>query len=106
MSTKLGQDDYVSFRFSSTAGRTRRLGACVAIFALLFATSLALLHYDDPNSSTVCQICYFAHLPVLGAQIRVQIDRPVELAEKAPPLEQKFGIDRIAVHSSPRAPPA
>jgi hypothetical protein len=96
----------VSFRLTSESIVLRRTAASVAILVLLFAGTVALLHHDDPGSSAVCQICYLIHLPVLGAQIRVQLPRPVETTETAPLLIQGRGADRIARHISPRAPPA
>jgi hypothetical protein len=69
-------DVEVSFRSTSEIGVRKRAAVCIAILALLFATSIALMRHNDPNSSTVCQICHLVNLPLLGAQIGVQLPQP------------------------------
>jgi hypothetical protein len=96
----------VRFRFTSDDGFLRRTGACVAIIAVLFVASVALLHHDDPSSSSVCSICNLLNLPLLGPRIPVQLPQPVEYWDKAPLQVQTSTLDRAAYRTSPRAPPS
>jgi hypothetical protein len=77
----------------------------VAILALLFASTIAILHHHDPHSSSVCRICYLIHLPLLSERVCVQLPPFGEATGEAPVVNDSPGIDRVTDHSSPRAPP-
>ena len=96
----------MNFRSTSGIGVRKRFAVGLAILALLFGTSIALLHHDDPTSSTVCQVCHLVNLPLLGPQVSVQLPRPIQFRDEAPVLRQSVSLDPVSDHTSPRAPPS
>jgi hypothetical protein len=96
----------VSRRSTSEIGVRKRVAVGLAIFALLFATSIALLHHDDPSSSTVCQVCHLVNQPLLGPQVAVLLPQPFQFRDKAPVLRPSVSLDSVSDHTSPRAPPS
>jgi len=109
--SKLEQFDWVGEQLvsggSSQHGSRRRLAACVAIVVLLFATSVGLWHHHDSDSSATCQVCHVAnHQPLVQAQVRAQIARPVAIRAALPVEAQSSALDPVALHASPRAPPS
>ena len=96
----------MSSRSTSEIRVRKRCAVSLAILALLFATSIALLHHDDPASSAVCQVCHLVNLPLLGPQVAVQLPQPIQFRDKAPVLRQSIWLDPVSDHTSPRAPPS
>jgi hypothetical protein len=96
----------VKFRSNKGVGVRKRVAVGLAILAVLFATSIALLHHDDPTSSAVCQVCHLVNLPLLGPQVSIQVPKPIKFRDKAPVLMQGVSLDSVSDHASPRAPPS
>lgn len=88
----------------------RRIAACLAIAFLLFATSVGVWHRhnsNSPDSEATCQICHIAHhQPLIQAEMGASLSAPVSVRWELHVPAQSILREPIALHASPRAPPA